>query len=212
MDLQERLTEFIKEHFVALLIGGVGLTFLVYGFVSFYYVSVPKEEVQFNASAKPSTTLKQKNTKEKKITVDVSGAVNKPGVYMLSPESRVQDAIVEAGGLAGTVDQQKVSQSLNLAAPLTDGAKLYIPVLGDQTVTSQATSGKSSGTVQSATSSIININSATEDELDALPGVGEVTASKIIENRPYTALEELVEKKAVGQATFEKIKDQISVY
>ncbi len=209
---KEWLLEFGKEHFVALLIGFSGLIFLIYGFVSFYYVSSPKQEITFTANAKPSTSLKQKNVEEKMIMVDVSGAVNKPGVYMIAAQSRVQDAIVKAGGLSSSVDQQKVAQTLNLAAPLTDGAKLYIPVAGEQIVTSGGSSNNSSPSVQSATNAIININAVTEDELDALPGVGEVTANKIIENRPYASPEELVEKKAVGQATFEKIKDQISVY
>lgn len=217
--LKEQCLLFVKEHFIALLVGSFGLIFLIYGFVSFYYTQHTDDEIHFSSmEEKPSAALRQKGLQEdtkRKIVIDVSGAVNKPGVYTLSSDSRVHDAIIEAGGLASTVDQQRVAQMLNLAAPLTDGAKLYIPVLGEQMVTSGNASGNSSTGSQAVageSTQLININTASNTELESLPGIGDVTAGKIIENRPYGSVEELREKKVVGEATFEKIKEQISVY
>lgn len=73
-------------------------------------------------------------------------------------------------------------------------------------------SNNSSGGIQGTSSGTININQASESELDALPGIGPVTAQKIISNRPYQSVEDLLNKKAVGASEFAKIKDQMSVY
>lgn len=216
---KERVLPFIKDHFIALLIGVSGLVFLAYGFVSLYYVPHVEEEIAFaSKDVRPSTSLRQESKKEsakKTIMVDVAGAVVQPGVYPLPSDSRVQDAILKAGGMTPSADRQRIAQSLNLAAPLTDGAKIYIPVFGEQMAAPGATTGNdstgSSSTLGTSTS-LINLNNASQSELESLPGVGEVTAGKIIENRPYGSVEELLEKKVVGDATFEKIRELVSVY
>lgn len=215
---KEAAIAFLKEHFIAVVIGLVGLMFLVYGLVS-YVGNRGESDIAFESSSQKSSLAKTKEkdieSEAKKIIIDVSGAVNKPGVYTLPKESRVQDAILAAGGLASTVDRQKTAQTLNLAAPLIDGAKLYIPIVGEQMMTSQTASNKTSGSDKSVAglaTAMININTASEEELDTLSGVGEVTAGKIIEGRPYGSVEELLDKKVVGQATFEKIRDQVTVY
>jgi len=81
----------------------------------------------------------------KQITIDIEGTVEKPGVYKLPSDSRVQDALVQAGGLTQNANHQKVAQILNLAAPLTDSAKLYIPTVGEQYSASEGTTNSSSG-------------------------------------------------------------------
>jgi len=134
------------------------------------------------------------------VVVHVDGAVGSPGVYSLGPEARVMDAVTAAGGLTADADGSRI----NLAAKVADGQKVYIPAVGEQ-----VTSDKGQVTGQS---SLININTAGESELDKLPGVGPVTAQKIIASRPYSSLEDLLTKKVVGSSTFEKIKDLISVY
>jgi competence protein ComEA len=214
---KDRFISFAKEHFVAVLVGVCGLVFLVYGFVSLYYVGDTEEDIVFaSKESDQASASKQENPeKQKVIMVDIAGAVAKPGVYNLPSDSRVQDLILAAGGISPNADRQKVAQTLNLAAPLTDGAKLYIPIVGEQMVTSSGGSENSSAASQStlgSTTALININTAETSALEELPGVGEVTAGKIIENRPYASVEELLEKKAVGEATFEKIKDQVSVF
>jgi competence protein ComEA len=131
----------------------------------------------------------------------------KPGVYKLSQDARMQDAFISCGGLSSSADRNWVAKNINLAVKLTDGAKIYIPKLGEQTSSS---SSYSSGVA--LTSSLININSASEQELDSLSGVGPATATKIINSRPYGSINDLLDKKIVGSKVFQTIKDKISVY
>lgn len=212
MDFKENVMPFLKEHALALTFGLIGLLCLGYGFIS---LSHPQQtqDTQFQQLQNPSTSLKAPLSPVKKqITIDVEGAVEKPGVYKVSADARIQDALIAAGGLSQNADRHQVAQNLNLAAPLTDGSKLYIPAVGEQMTSPGDTSSNSSGTVQGASSGPININQASEEELDSLPGIGPVTAQKIISNRPYQNVEDLVNKKAVGASEFSKIKDQVSVY
>jgi len=134
------------------------------------------------------------------IVVHVDGAVNAPGVYKLPADSRVNDLLAMAGGLTEDAN----TDSLNLAAKLSDGQKVYLPRIGESAPSGQVAGETSSG--------LINVNTASESQLDTLPSVGPVTAGKIIASRPYSSPEELLSKKAVGSATYNKIKDLITVY
>jgi competence protein ComEA len=138
-----------------------------------------------------------------KIIVHIDGAVNVPGVYEVASDARVNDLVTTAGGLSEDADVEKI----NLAAKLNDGQKIYLPQVGENV---QGTStGSTGGTVSTG---LINVNTASEAQLDTLPGVGPVTAGKIIASRPYNAVEDLLSKKVVGRATYDKIKDSITVY
>lgn len=139
------------------------------------------------------------------ISVDVSGAVNNPGVYQLYESTRIEDAVKAAGGFAESANGEYISKYINLAQKLVDGSKIYIPAVGETVSIPQG--GQAAGAV-----SKININTATQSELESLSGVGPVTASKIISGRPYQKIEELLEEKVVGKSVFEKIKDSIVVY
>lgn len=143
---------------------------------------------------------------QKSISVDVSGAVNQAGVYQLKDGERVEEAISAAGGFSQSANQEYISKYLNLAQKLSDGMKIYVPFEGDPAPVSAGQGGVIS------TQSKVNINTATQAELEALPGIGPVTASKIISDRSYQKIEDLLDKKIVGKAIFEKIKEQIVVY
>lgn len=210
MDWNETMLPFLKEHVIAIVFGAVGLICLSYGAISLLH---PQQTIdpEFPPLEASSRTIKVTPV-VKKITIDVEGAVQKPGVYQLPADSRTQDALVAAGGLSQNADHQEVAQNLNLASQLTDGAKLYIPTIGEQMVTSGSASTSSSGNVAGASTGKVNINQASESELDALPGIGPVTAQKIISNRPYQSVQDVIDKKAVGQSVFSKIKDLVSVY
>lgn len=145
---------------------------------------------------------------QKIISVDVSGAVNKPGVYQLDNGSRIEDAIKAAGGFTQDVNQEYISKTLNLAQKLSDGSKVYVPMEGDPT----SPGGFAGQGVGTSTQAKININTATQAELEALPGIGPVTASKIISDRQYQAVEDLLSKKILPKSVFDKIKDQLVVY
>jgi competence protein ComEA len=212
MELQEKLLPFIKEHGIALFLGVVGLFCLGYGLITLSQPQTPEFSNLQPSQDTISSVRAPVTTIPKQITIDIEGSVQKPGVYTLPATSRTQDALIAAGGLSENADRQQVAQRLNLAAPLTDGAKLYIPVAGEQMVAAGTGSDSSTGTVKGASSKTININQSNEADLDALPGVGPVTAQKIIDNRPYQSVQDLLDKKIVGQSVFTKIKDQVTVY
>lgn len=148
------------------------------------------------------------------LVVEIAGAVEKPGVYKLPLNSRVDDLLIVAGGLSATADRDWVSKNINRAAKLTDGQKVFIP----DKQSGEASANKSGGYQNISTvlgdknTSLVNINTASAKELDSLPGIGQVYAQKIIEQRPYSTPEELVTKKVIPKSTYEKIKDRISVW
>jgi len=131
------------------------------------------------------------------LAVDVEGAVVSPGVYTLPAGSRVEDAIQAAGGLAPEADLTTLAKTINRAAKVLDGGKIFIPGHSD------AQTAPSSG--------FVSVNTASASELETLSGIGPATAKKIIDNRPYQTFEELVSKKAISPSVFEKIKEQLSL-
>ena len=150
------------------------------------------------------------------LSVDVAGAVNVPGVYQLALGSRVEDGITVAGGLSNDADIEFIEQSLNRAAIVKDGAKIYVPKKGKVKGQDSATSYNINPLLQRPGSSqngsvLISVNRSSQSELEALPGIGPVTAQKIISNRPYMSLDELVSKKAMGTALYGKLKDTLSL-
>lgn len=189
---------------------------LLIGFFSLFAIAVifrivlnlsrdGSREIEFQELASASSELK------KDIKVDIAGAVERPGVYTLVSDSRIQDLLLVAGGLSQTADRTYVARQINLAAKLTDGSKVYIPLEGEQTKPAQPVSAVQ-GASSNTSNNIININTASVAELDTLPGVGEVTVGKIVTNRPFQKIEELLEKKIVNKSTWEKIKELISVF
>lgn len=145
------------------------------------------------------------------ILVDVSGAVERPGVYELGGGARVKDALVAAGGLGRLADREFVARSMNLAAPIRDGAKVYIPEIGETSEIGTSVEGNITG-VSANNSGLVNINTASSGELEKLQGIGPVRAQEIIDNRQYGSVEELRTKGILGPKTFEKIRDSIIVY
>ena len=147
---------------------------------------------------------------QKFISIDVSGAVNSPGVHQVEESGRIEDAINAAGGFSEKANTEYIDKQLNLAQKLTDGTKIYIPFEGETSAgTVMGVRSQASGT---AINEKVNINTSTQAQLESLSGVGPVTASKIITGRPYASIEELLGKKIVGKAVYEKIKDFIVSY
>lgn len=207
--------ELLKKNKIVFSLGLAGVFFVIFGIIQFV-IPGTSSSGKDEATRNKMTITENKSTPQQKkqlLYVDVSGAVNKPGVYLLESANRIQDALLAAGGLAPNADRLRVSQTINLAAKLTDGTKLYIPTTGEQFMTSQSIqNGVEQTSVMGANTGTMNINQASESELDSLPGIGEITAGKIIKNRPYQSINELVEKKVIGASVFEKIKGKISIY
>ena len=156
------------------------------------------------------------------IIIDIEGAVKEPGVKTLPEGSRVNDAVVKAGGLTEKADTMDV----NLAAKLADGDKVYIPSEKEQGQSSESTvragivtnavSGNTvTGDSSSSSGGLININTANSDQLQALSGVGPVTAQKIIDYREksggFKKIEDITKVSGIGAKTYEKLKDRIAV-
>ncbi len=168
------------------------------------------------SSNQPKVEILGSETEEKilgKVVAEASGEVQKPGIYELEVGSRVNDLLIIAGGLSANADRDWVAKNVNMAAKLQDGAKLYIPKAG--VITGEVSSSKQPASPrgeQVASEDKININTASESELDTLWGVGPATAKKIIEGRQYQRTEELLEKKIVKSNVWSEIKDKITVY
>ncbi len=145
------------------------------------------------------------------IAVDVEGAVARPGVYKLPRESRMEEAIKLAGGLTDQADTDTIAKTINLASKLIDGAKIYIPKVGDTQSDIVRRESSSSNPSDPSYPSFINVNTGSQSELESLPGIGPVTAGKIISGRPYQTLTELVTKKAMSQSLFDKLKDSLAL-
>ncbi len=150
------------------------------------------------------------------VVVHVDGAVAAPGVYELAEDARVNDAVAAAGGLLSEAD----TSTINLAAPVSDGAKVHIPTSEELSVGAQGASGESGNSrapagSASAEPTLVNINTATSEELQRLSGVGEATAAAIIEDRqangPFSSPEDLMRVSGIGEKKFAKIKAHICV-
>lgn len=184
---------------VPMLFFSFGIVFLFAAIFLFYKEKTSGQSVVISTPSNPSNS-----SNSSVIKVDVSGAVVSPGVYELKSTSRIQDALIKAGGLAESADRDWTAKNLNLAQKLLDGTKIYIPGINEE-------SNPSLPSV-SSNPSVINVNQATADQLDTLSGIGPATSQKIISGRPYETINDLLNKKIVGKSVFEKIKDKISVY
>jgi len=149
------------------------------------------------------------------VVVDVGGAVSSPGVYRLPAGSRVGDALAAAGGFGPRVDAARAAVELNLAALLEDGAHLVVPSRDDETPNPgpAGAGGPAGGGSDGAAGGLVDLNSATQAELEALPGIGPVTATKIIDSRTaerFASVDDLRTRKLVGAKTFETLRDLVT--
>lgn len=130
--------------------------------------------------------------------VYIAGEVNFPGVYEIEENERLLDVLARAGGFTQNADSEFIELNFNLAQKLNDEDKFYIPkVKTDVEVVKNEDS--------------VKINTASQAELETLPGIGKATALLIIDNRPYESIEDLLEVSGIGEGTMEKIRSLISL-
>ncbi|TMA53857.1 MAG: ComEA family DNA-binding protein, partial [Deltaproteobacteria bacterium] len=139
---------------------------------------------------------------QSQLVVDVVGAVHRPGLYRLPSGARVADALSRAGGVTPKAQVELV----NLAAPIADGEQIVVPRRGSGTIAGSSAAGAASGPV--------HLNTATLEQLDALPGVGPVTAQKILDYRQqhgaFGSVEELDAVPGIGPARLEQLKELVA--
>jgi competence protein ComEA len=147
------------------------------------------------------------------IYVQIAGAVRAPGVYQVPKDSRAFQVILQAGGFTDDADEQAVP----LASALSDGCRLYVPRKGE-TVPGTVLSGGSTGGSGAATTAAagpVSLNSATIDQLDALPGIGPALAQRIISFRgthgPFTSIDQLGDVSGIGPAKLEQLRPLVTL-
>lgn len=201
-------SEFLLKFRLPIIILLFGLLIISFGILLYKsegYLSNTKVEV-LEASGSGETANDQL------IIVEIAGEVINPGVYRMSTDSRIDDLIKISGGFSKKFDEAWVDKYLNRASKLTDGQKIYIPHLGELSANKSGLDQNDSGQIFGVSANLININSASMSELDKLPGIGPTYAQKIIDQRNYSSIEELVSKGVLSKSLFEKIKDKIATY
>ncbi|MDD6432468.1 MAG: helix-hairpin-helix domain-containing protein [Lactobacillaceae bacterium] len=147
-----------------------------------------------------------------KVCVDVKGAVKHPGVYKLKNGARVNEAVAAAGGIVDNADMKQV----NLAKQLADQEVVYVPVNGETVPGTSTVGAANAGSANAASEApIINLNTATKEQLCQITGIGDKKAELILQYREqhgqFKSVDELKQVSGFGDKTVEKIKDQLAV-
>lgn len=175
-----------------------------------------KESISNNISDEKDNqekeNIKIENTNKKTITVFISGEVKKPGVVTIDAEKRLSDAVDELGGTTENADLNKI----NLATKLKDESHYIIPKIGDNLENyNNETLENDIANNSDNKNNLININTASIQELDTLPGVGEATANKIVNYREekgkFNSIEEIKNVNGIGDKKYEELKTLISI-
>lgn len=177
--------------------------------VSTFYYLYTQEDTTPIITDNTQTQIQDKQ-EDITITVYVSGEVNSPGLVELPSDSRIADAIKACGDFTPLADKAKI----NLAQKLTDGMQIQVnsktPVNNSN---EQVNDTNSNSPNNNSSSNLININTATKEDLDTLPGIGPATAQKIIDYRQehgnFSSIEDIKNVKGIGEAKFSKMQDKI---
>jgi competence protein ComEA len=163
------------------------------------------------ASLATTTTAPVAEAPPVEIVVHVAGAVAVPGVHRLATDARVADAVLAAGGLAPDAH----TDAINLAAPVRDGDRVYVPRVSDGVVVPVGVTGGTGPASAGESAGPVSINEAGVDELDALPGVGPATAAAIVAHReangPFASIDSLGDVRGIGPAKLEAIRPLVSL-
>lgn len=172
----------------------IAISFILVVILSLYLFTKDSKEISLNSNDFFFNEPVQE-VEEPKIVIHIIGEINSPGILYLDCNSRIADAITAAGGTTNIADINKV----NLAYELQDGQKIYIPSIYDEDISDYVTDNAGNNVLDSSSSpksNTININTATQSELESLPGIGKSTATKIIDyrtnNGKFRAIEDIM--------------------
>jgi competence protein ComEA len=208
---------FLAAGAVALLVAGAGVA----GYALLRPPDAPATELLLpragegpGAGAPPPSGASSTTAAPAELVVHAAGAVAVPGVHRLPVGSRVGDLLAAAGGPTGEADLDRV----NLAAALADGERIWFPRVGEQepsVVAGERAAPAEPGAPGVGAGGLVDINQATTEELDTLPGVGPATASAIIEHRerngPFRTVEDLLAVPGIGDAKLAQLRDLVRV-
>ena len=216
----ENVLEKIKQYKLALVIALIGL--VIAGFMILQREQKQENNIQqlmeqtsYSSSSKTEKSKQrsendQGDKNEGMVTVDVKGAVKKPGVYQLKSSSRVQDALLKAGGMTDEADLK----SINQAQKLVDEAVVYVAKVGENVVDVTTNTNASISTSQ-AKAGLVNINTATEADFQTISGIGQKRAQDIIAyreaNGKFKSVDDLKNVTGIGAKTLEKLKEYVTV-
>ncbi len=208
------MLDFLKKGKFIIAIVAVIIGFIIW---KVYNKSENFSSEDFLASEKNTVSMNITEEEEDIIVIHIIGEVKKPGVVRVKEGSRVEDIVKEAGGLTENAD----ISNINLAYIVEDGTKIRIPSIDEENNDGSyisADGGKGviiSEENDNTSSSIVNINTASETELEQLPGIGPSISSKIVEYRnqkgKFKSIEDIKNVTGIGDNKFEKIKDLIRV-
>lgn len=200
------MKNFKKIIFLSIIVGVLGI-YLVYHYVT----NSSSEYIEENIYIETNNQLEEKN----KIFLHITGEVNAPGIIEIDEGARLADVIEAAGGFTENADINKI----NLAYIVKDGQKINIPNVNYVDTNSYITENMGENIIiediTSSSTNLVNINTATQTELETLTGIGPSTALKIIkyreENGKFKTIEEIKNVAGIGNSKFEAIKDEICV-
>lgn len=194
--------------------GGAALLMAIAAaWLAFAPVSDPESELAVGALTAPSpmtSALPASAPASGTIVVDVQGAVAAPGVRELPAGSRIAEAIAAAGGYASDADLAAAATSINLAQALGDGEQVRVPRVGEGGAVAggDTPSGAPAAGGNGAGGGLVNLNTATPEQLEALPGIGSVTVQKIVaarQEQPFTSLDDAVQRGVIHRGQLEDI-------
>jgi competence protein ComEA len=173
--------------------------------------AAPPETTLPFASTTVSLPASSSTSDASTVVVYVTGAVVAPGVRELPAGARVVDAVEAAGGLRADGDPARI----NLAAPVTDGQRVYVPAVGEPTPPPVAGDSGAGGGASGAAAGPVDLNEADEAALDALPGIGPATAAAIVQHRQqigrFTSVDQLLDVRGIGEAKLEQLRPLVTV-
>lgn len=216
----ENVLEKIKQYKLALVIALIGV--VIAGFMMLQREQKQENNIQqlmeqtsYSSSSKTEKSKQrsendQGDKSEEMVTVDVKGAVKKPGVYQLKSSSRVHDALLKAGGMTDEADLK----SINQAQKLVDEAVVYVAKVGENVVDVTTNTSASTATSQ-AKAGLVNLNTATEADFQTISGIGQKRAQDIIAyreaNGKFKSVDDLKNVTGIGAKTLEKLKEYVTV-
>ena len=197
---------FFSKNPIPVSVAILGLGLIVFGiFFSLRDFNFANSQVQIIEAEESDELISE-------VIVHLSGAVEKPGVYELENGARLNELLSMAGGLSDKADRSWFSRNINLAQKVSDGIKIYIPFQGELGVS------EGSGAIVgiSLEQEKVNINTASQSELESLPKIGPVTAKKIIDwrenNGGFKSVDDLAKISGISSKTIEEIKELVTVF